>query len=136
MWSMYKTEYLDPEHELVIKYPKAVSHDGSNTVFVEAPSDLNGCYIVPGSFGMETPEEKLAALIMDVGNFLVNQTEQPLVASKDQLETLFHTPHHRLWCAAYESESDQSFLDDKTSVGLDPLLTMAEAKAAIKTLVS
>ena len=136
MWSMYKTEHLTEEHPMVLLWPHAVSHDGTNTVFVSAPDDLTGCYIVPDSFGMETPEEELTAMIMAVGNFLVIQTEQPLVARKNQLVTLFHTPHHRLWCAGYESESDQSFLDDKAFVGLDSGLTMAQAKQAIKDLVT
>jgi hypothetical protein len=128
-WSMYKTAHLDPEHELVQRFPNAVSHDGSNTVFVAAPSDLTDAFIVPE--GLE-PEELLGV----VGGFLVSQTTQPLVATKAQLEQLFRTPQHRLWCARYDNEADPAFLADKAQLSLPASMTITEAKAAIKMMVS
>ena len=141
MWSIYKIEQLDPEHELVLKYPQAVSHDGINTVFVEAPSDLTDCFVYEGSDYVEG-SDLLIQMILTVGSFLVSQTDTPLVAPKVILETLFKTPHHRIWCKSHESL--EAFQSDYEAVFGSPLdvtgktfeEAQEESKQMIKSMVT
>ena len=128
-WCMYETAYLPEGYDLSDMWPYAVTHDDVNTVFVTAPSDLKGAVIVDESLSGDE-------LMMTVGGYLVDSTANPIVATKQQLVYLFRRPEWRLWCSKYESESDPAFISDKESVGLDAGLTMAQAKQAIKDLVT
>jgi hypothetical protein len=128
-WSMYETQYLPVDYELSVKYPNAVTHDDVNIVFVEAPTDWTGAVVVDA--GLSGDE-----LMFTVGGHLVNETANPVIATKEQLVYLFKRPEHKLWCAKYESESDDSFIADKSAAGLDSGLTIAQAKQAIRDLVT
>jgi len=118
LWSMYKNDSL-PE-DLSSRFPNAVCHDGTNTVYVTTPKDTEGAYIVP-EVDPETGEPlSLEQLIVMVGGYLATQTEVPLIASKSQLIQLFSTPHHRLWCAKYDNK-DTLEADYKTALGIDSI---------------
>lgn len=111
LWSICKNEHL-PE-DLAARFPHAVCHDGTNTVFVATPEGTEGAFIVPEDLELED-------LIITVGGYLATQTETPLIATKSQLIQLFNTPHHRLWCAKY---TDKDALEDdyKAAFGIDSI---------------
>lgn len=141
MWSMYKTSSLTEEHPMVLQWPNAVSHDGVNTVFVEAPSDLTDCFVYEGPEYAEGVDP-LSQMILTVGSFLVSQTDTPLVAPKSILEALFNTPHHHIWCKSHDSL--EAFQSDYEAVFGAPMDTtgktleeaQVEAKEMIKQMVS
>ena len=130
-WSIYKTAHLS--HELAARFPHAVSHDGTNTVFVDAPTDQSNAFIVPAY--LELPE-----LTFVVGKFLASQVDTPLIATREQLVTLFNTPHHRLWCAKYEDvDSLQADYEAvfSSQLAVDSLENMnAAARTAIFNVVT
>ena len=124
-WTIWETAFIPSDHELLQRFPNAVSHDGKNTVFVAAPSDLTNAIVVP-------PDMIMRELIDFVGQRLTAEMANPIVCTKEQLEILFHTPEHRLWCAKYENASDPGFIADKEEVGLDAGMDIATAKTSVR----
>lgn len=115
-WSIYKTSQtlIEGSEAWVLsqKYPHAVSHDDTNTVFVESISDTSNSFILPD---LDNDDE----MALVAAQWLYSESEKGLVLTQGQAERLFTHPAHRLWCAKYEDASStlSQFKDDYNYVG-------------------
>lgn len=123
MWSVYSKQYEDEEDsevfQLLQRFPHAVSHDGTNYVFVGQLENANEPFILP-----EGLEE--STMVMMASAFLFQATHRGMHLTKSQANVLFNHPAHRLWCARYEEDQQALFESDYNanrnyalSVGLD-----------------
>lgn len=137
LWSMYEVGHED--EELLAQFPHAVSHDAKNRVFVDIPEDTADAFFVPEVDENGDPLP-LETLIVMVGGFLATDSTHALIATKQQLQTLFSTPHHRLWCAKY-TDKDELEADYQTvfGEGVDNRKSIetlnSEARADILTMI-
>jgi hypothetical protein len=90
LWTICN-QSIAPE-SLTTAFPHAVSHDSTNLVFVASDPDFPAL-----DLSQETDN-----LLPMAASALVNN--QPITLTPEQAQTLFATPHHRLWCGRYEDK--------------------------------
>ena len=104
MISIYKTAQIEVEDSeawrLAQQFPHAVSHDTTNTVFIEQLPDAVNPYMLPETNAEDEPlsidqQAVLAAV------WLFNQAENAMHLTRSQAIALFNHPAHRLWVAKY-----------------------------------
>jgi hypothetical protein len=114
MWSLYKKSQTLMEGseawQLSQAYPHAVSHDGTNVVFVATLPDAESPFVLP--VFDDTDLMALAA-----AKYLYGEFEHGMHLTRGQAETLFRHPSHRLWCANYEPDQREQFESDYQYVG-------------------
>lgn len=75
-------------------FPKAVSHDGVNKVYVAYD---------PGFSTLDLADiDDQQVVLAQAAQALVKET--PITLTPSQAQNLFMTPHHRLWCSRYEDD--------------------------------
>ena len=120
MWSIYKSSQKEVESseawELSQQFPFAVSHDGTNTVFVKTLDTAVDPFILPSDLpnGELLSDDDQAVI---AAKWLFLQSNKALWLSKSQALMLFAHPAHRLWCAKYEPEHRGQFESDYNYVG-------------------
>lgn len=114
LWSIYKNDQCLVEgteaNTLYLKYPNAVSHDGTNVVFVESLENSSTAMVLP-----EIDNEDMMALA--AAQWLYSETSKGLLLTQSQAERLFTHPSHRLWCATYTEDQMDLFESDYNYVG-------------------
>ncbi|MDO6466801.1 hypothetical protein Q4498_01645 [Neptunomonas phycophila] len=118
LWCMYKiTDESEEASALRAKHQNAVSHDGTNNLFVSLPENTGGMYTLPDS--------DLTSMVLSAAAHLYSGSGG-MVLTRAQAESLFRHPAHRLWCASYEEDQMDLFESDYNanrnyalSVGLD-----------------
>lgn len=145
MWSIYKTSEVAIKGSeawlLSQRFPKAISHDTTNTVFVTCLENAIQPYKLPdidenGEWLSADRQALLAAV------WLYGQSNSAMHLTKQQAMMLFTHPAHHLWCAKYEEDQREQFEADYHYVGafitaigstvtwptFSPELTPAEAR--------
>lgn len=120
LWSIYKTsqtEVVGTEAFLLkSKYPNAISHDKTNTIFVEVVGSPVGAFTLPTTDGqgnlLTLDQEALLA-----AQYLFSEQANGMILTKKQAINLFTHPAHRLWCAEYEDAEVEQFEQDYNYVG-------------------
>lgn len=120
MWSIYKKDQVEKigsdAWKLAQKYPYAVSHDGTNIIFVEAVEESKDTYVLPDKDNQgNLIDRDQQALI--AGQWLYSETSKGLLLTQSQAERLFTHPYHRLWCATYTEDQMDLFEADYNYVG-------------------
>ncbi|MDP2610025.1 MULTISPECIES: hypothetical protein [unclassified Oceanobacter] len=113
--------------------------DGVNTLLPIPPTDsvlaeLDSADIITLPDAADT-----MALIHLVGGTLADDDfNSVLIGTRTQWRQLYFTAHWRLWCAPYlyDSDSDEQYQTDLAEVGLANTTTRADAREAIKTIVT
>lgn len=112
-WSIYKNDQISVEGseawQLAQKYPHAVSHDGTNTVFVESLDNADNPLVMP-----DLPDDEMALL---AAQWLYSESARGMQLTQAQAVRLFTHPAHRLWCAKYDPPNDPQFEADYNYVG-------------------
>jgi hypothetical protein len=90
LWTICNAN-IAPE-SLTTMFPSAVCHDSTNLVFVASDPDFP-------TLDLSGETDNLLPL---AASALVNN--QPITLTPSQAQTLFATPHHRLWCGRYEDK--------------------------------
>lgn len=109
-WSIYKNDQILIEGseawQLAQKYPNAGSHDGTNTVFVEALDNPTNAFILPS---VDEAGEPLSAdqQALLAAQWLYSESARGMLLTQSQAEMLYTHPTHRLWCANYEYRPEQ-----------------------------
>jgi len=120
MWSIYKSSQKEIEGseawELSQQFPYAVSHDGTNTVFVKTLETATDPFILPSELpnGDLLSDDDQAVI---AAKWLFLQSDKALWLTKSQALILFAHPAHRLWCAEYDPEKRDQFESDYNYVG-------------------
>jgi hypothetical protein len=106
LWTICN-QSIAPE-SLTTMFPNAVCHDSTNLVFVASDPDFPTL-----DLSQETDN-----LLPIAASALVNN--QPITLTPEQAQTLFATPHHRLWCGRYEDKiSLEEDYQDVFGIGID-----------------
>lgn len=133
MWCLMRIAATGVASDWLRSFPTmpGVSHDGGWVVYTHIPPqdllDTQGYTVFNGNTGDD---------VTALGKILIGAGDNAIILSPQNIfSAAYRTPQWRLWCARYTFRPEL-FAADKAAVGMDPSLSEADAKAAVRTRIN